>query len=65
MEIIPERSAETFVAVGKGFRFTSQRITSPFIPPNQRRSDIHNRHADTVCTAFSGEVFCRFQQSAT
>ena len=65
MEIIPERSAETFVAVGKSFRFTSQGITSPFIPPDQRLSDIYNRHADTVCAAFLGEGFCRVQQSAT
>jgi hypothetical protein len=56
VQIIPQRSATTLVTVRKRSRLSGQGITSPFIPRDQRRSYIYDRHANTMCTALSGEI---------
>jgi hypothetical protein len=64
VQIIPQRSAKTLVTVRKRSLLSGQGITSPFIPRDQRRSYTYDRHANTMRTAFSGEVFCGSQQCA-
>jgi transcriptional regulator len=59
--IVVHEAGNGQVTVRKRSRLSGQGITSPFIPQDQGRSYTYDRHANTMCTAFSGEIFCGSQ----
>jgi hypothetical protein len=59
VQIVPKWSTEALVTIGKGVSFTSQGITSPHIPRDQRVSNMHHRHSHAASAALFRKFFGR------